>query len=256
MANGFEPPIPYTGAKRLWAKELIAIAQKLSKGAKVLDAYGGSGLVSHVFKQNRPDMQVFCNDLDGYHSQWLPCADKVHAWWERWHDKSPTQDNADRATAALAAAIKDKPLADKIAAALIFVTARHGEESQLMRKHWPVQDAPWCQGVRFFKRAWGPKSPIPTSYALLILDPPYNTVKALDSTYYGTRRDDPPLSLWAAQEAFKSKCPAICWGRDGWLVDYPGGAVLAEKRASRGHNVEWLKGNPAFVSKYGKSLKI
>lgn len=253
MANGFEPPIPYTGAKRLWAKELEAIANKMPKGAKILDAYGGSGLCSHVFKSTRPDLQVFCNDSDNYHAKWLPHRATVEAWWRRWNDRAPTADNAERAEAALAKQIGAE-LAAQIAAALIFVTARHGDESQLMRKHWPAQDAPWCQGVRFFRKFWGPQEPIPASYSLIILDPPYNTVKALDSTFYGTRRDDPPLSLWAAQQAFKSSTPAICWGRDGWLVDYPGGAVLAQKAASRGHNVEWLKGNAAFIKKYGKTI--
>lgn len=262
MANGFEPPIPYTGAKRLWAKELIAIANKMPKGAKILDAYGGSGLVSHIFKSTRPDLQVFCNDSDDYHAKWLPHRDAVHSWWERWHDKPASAENEKKALNALVQSI-GADLAQKIIKNFTSVTTTHGDDDRhkawggLMRKTYtdPADiDDNYCRGVRFFNRMWGPQEPIPTSYSLIILDPPYNTVKALDSTYYGTRRDDPPLSLWAAQQAFKSSCPAICWGRDGWLVDYPGGAVLAEKRASRGHNVEWLKGNAAFVKKYGKTL--
>lgn len=251
MANGYEPPIPYAGAKRLWAKELTAIAQKMPKGAKILDAYGGSGLCSHIIKTTRPDLQVFCNDSDNYHSKWLSHRDAVEAWWKRWHSKEPGVDAEERAIAALAKAIGDHDLADKIGQ----VFFRAPIWGQLMRQSWPEQPTEnYCKGVRFFKRLWGPQEPIPTSYSLILLDPPYNTVKALDSTRYGTRRDDPPLSLWAAQEAFKSATPAICWGRDGWLVDYPGGAVLAEKHASRGHNTEWLKGNAAFVRKYGRHI--
>lgn len=255
MANGFEPPIPYTGAKRLWAKELIAIANKMPKGAKILDAYGGSGLCSHVFKSTRPDLQVFCNDSDNYHAKWLPHRETVEAWWNRWHDKPASADNQSRATAALGAALGNKELAEQIARNLIDVKAYPYGDSDLMRKSYPADIEGYCRGVHWVKHIWGPLDKIPTTgWALLILDPPYNTVKALDSTYYGTRRDDPPLSLWAAQQAFKGSTPAICWGRDGWLVDYPGGAVLAEKHASRGHNTEWLKGNAAFVKKYGKKL--
>lgn len=250
-----DAPIPYTGQKRLWTKELEAIAEKLPRGAKVLDAYGGSGLVSHIFKTARPDLNVYCNDLESYHTKWLPQADKVRAWWERWHGKPASADNQNRATAALSNALGNKALAEQIASNLIDVKAYAHGNSDLMRKSYPADIEGYCRGVHWIKHAWGPLDKIPTTgWALLILDPPYNTVKALDSTYYGTRRDDPPLSLWAAQEAFKSSCPAICWGRDGWLVDYPGGAVLAEKKASRGHNVEWLKGNQAFIKKYGKTV--
>lgn len=255
MANGYDPPIPYTGAKRLWAKELMAIANKMPKGAKILDAYGGSGLCSHIFKSTRPDLQVFCNDSDNYHAKWLPHRDAVEAWWQRWHAKGAGDSTEEQAIAALAKAIGDHDLADKIAQCFLRVNSNGGNgDSGIMRQTYPQPPDNYCKGVRFFKRKWGPQEPIPTSYALLILDPPYNTVKALDSTRYGTRRDDPPLSLWAAQQAFKGSTPAICWGRDGWLVDYPGGAVLAEKHASRGHNAEWLKGNVAFLKRYGKTL--
>lgn len=234
---------------------------KVPKGAKILDAYGGSGLCSHIFKRVRPDLQVWCNDSDDYHSEILPQADKVRAWWERWHDKPALAENEQKSLKALSQSI-GADLAQKIiknftgVAATNRDTVGHKAWGGLMRKTYADLDDidDYCRGVRFFCKIWGPSEPIPTSYALLILDPPYNTVKALDSTRYGTRRDDPPLSLWAAQEAFKSATPAICWGRDGWLVDYPGGAVLAEKHASRGHNTEWLKGNAAFVRKYGRHI--
>lgn len=208
-----EAPVPYVGSKRLWTKELEAIAQKLPKGAKVLDAYGGSGLVSHTLKQARPDLQVWCNDSDGYHSEILPQADKVRAWWQRWHDREPTQDNQDKATAALAKTLGNAALADKIATNLInLAQGRTYSNGHLMRETYPEPADNYCQGVRFLKRFWGPQAPIPTGYALLVLDPPYNTVKALNSTYYGTRRDDPPLSLWAAQQAFKSKARRYAGG--------------------------------------------
>lgn len=240
-----EPPIPYTGSKRLWAKELTKIAETLPKRAKVLDAFGGTGLVSHVLKSTRPDLRVTCNDSDGYLREWLPHAEAVRRFWDKYHARKEWGDSE---LEALARAVKSKELADKMFAEFVRQGphSRNGQGNH--RLSWPEAPENYCDGVARIAKIWGPRCPIPVaSYDFIILDPPYNTVKALDSTMYGTRRDDPPLSLWAAQEAFKSTTPAICWGRDGWLVDYDKAIKLAQKRASIAHNIEWMAGNPAAV---------
>lgn len=59
-------PLPFVGQKRMFAKEYIKVLGEI-KGAKVfVDLFGGSGLLSHITKQQRPDVTVIYNDFDNY----------------------------------------------------------------------------------------------------------------------------------------------------------------------------------------------
>lgn len=246
-----EAPIPYIGSKRLWAKELAAIAEKLPPKARVLDAYGGSGLCAHVIKSTRPDLTVVTCDADGYIKRWLPHAAAFRRWFDR-NAARPIWGKRERAS--LIAAIKDKETADRIFDDITRVHATHLEtdrhKADQGNHRLTLGEAPedYLKGVKVIKMMWGPGNPIPAeNYDFIILDPPYNPSKSLDDQRYGTRRDDPPLSLWAAQDCFKSDTPAICWGRDGWIVDYDHATKVASKRASRGHAEEWLAANRPAV---------
>lgn len=59
-------PLPFVGQKRMFAKEYIKVLGEI-KGTKVfVDLFGGSGLLSHITKQQRPDVTVIYNDFDNY----------------------------------------------------------------------------------------------------------------------------------------------------------------------------------------------
>lgn len=246
-----EPPIPYVGSKKLWVNELSAIAEKLPHKARVLDAFGGSGLCAHVFKSTRPDLVVTTNDADGYIKKMLPHAAAFRRWFDRNADKEIW---SDRELKSLSAAMEDSTIAKRIFDDMLRVHAtkpgsvdrKPDQANHRLTLGSPPED--YLKGVKIIKMIWSPANPIPAAdYDFLILDPPYNSLASLDDQRYGTRRDDPPLSLWSAQEAFKSKTPAICWGRDGWIVDYENAHKIAQKMANRGHAVEWCAANPAAV---------
>lgn len=241
-----EAPVPYVGSKKNWVNELTAIANAMPKNAKILDAYGGSGLCAHVFKSTRPDLQVWCNDADEFIKTILPKSEAIRAWHGRWVGKDrEVYEPGGPAEKALAKIVGAEKASNVLASMVNLSTS----DSPLRKTLQPPPDG-YLKGVKLLAKMWGPGNEIPLHFDFLILDPPYNTVKALDSTAYGTRRDDPPLSLWAAQKAFAGKTPAICWGRDGWLVDYPSGKVIGEKRCNRGHATEWCKANNPALDKY------
>lgn len=48
------------------AKEYIKVIQKFPDGTTFVDLFGGSGLLSHIAKCQKPDSTVVYNDFDGY----------------------------------------------------------------------------------------------------------------------------------------------------------------------------------------------
>ncbi|TID28252.1 hypothetical protein JO83_03465 [Avibacterium paragallinarum] len=65
-----QAPLPFIGQKRMF---LNAFKQVLNEhipgdgeGWTIVDAFGGSGLLSHVAKQIKPKARVIYNDFDGY----------------------------------------------------------------------------------------------------------------------------------------------------------------------------------------------
>lgn len=59
-------PLPFQGQKRRWVKVIRDVANSQPEGTTFVDVFGGSGLVSHVIKAERPDLHVVYNDYDGY----------------------------------------------------------------------------------------------------------------------------------------------------------------------------------------------
>lgn len=59
-------PLPFQGQKRYWHREIAKFARLIPRGSTVIDAFGGSGLVSHIIKYERPDLRVIWNDYDDY----------------------------------------------------------------------------------------------------------------------------------------------------------------------------------------------
>jgi len=54
------------GQKRRFVGEFKRALREFPEGAMFVDLFGGSGLLSHVTKQERPNARVIYNDFDGY----------------------------------------------------------------------------------------------------------------------------------------------------------------------------------------------
>ena len=59
-------PLPFQGQKRKFAREYIKVLQQFPDGTTFVDLFGGSGLLSHIAKCQKPHSTVVYNDFDGY----------------------------------------------------------------------------------------------------------------------------------------------------------------------------------------------
>lgn len=62
----FSAPLPFQGQKRMFAKEFIKVLKHYQDDAVFVDLFGGSGLLSHITKCQKPDATVVYNDFDNY----------------------------------------------------------------------------------------------------------------------------------------------------------------------------------------------
>ena len=59
-------PLPFVGQKRMFAREFIQVLKRYPDDAVFVDLFGGSGLLSHITKYQKPGATVVYNDLDNY----------------------------------------------------------------------------------------------------------------------------------------------------------------------------------------------
>ena len=59
-------PLPFVGQKRMFAKEFIKVLSQFPENTVFVDLFGGSGLLSHITKCQKPDATVVYNDFDNY----------------------------------------------------------------------------------------------------------------------------------------------------------------------------------------------
>lgn len=59
-------PLPFMGQKRRFVKELVKVLRDYPDGTMFVDLFGGSGLLSHIVKCQKPKSEVVYNDFDGY----------------------------------------------------------------------------------------------------------------------------------------------------------------------------------------------
>lgn len=59
-------PLPFMGQKRRFLKELRPILMDYPDDAIYVDLFGGSGLLSHYVKSQKPNAKVIYNDFDNY----------------------------------------------------------------------------------------------------------------------------------------------------------------------------------------------
>lgn len=59
-------PLPFQGQKRRFVKDFKEVLKRFDDITTVVDLFGGSGLLSHVTKRERPDVRVVYNDYDHF----------------------------------------------------------------------------------------------------------------------------------------------------------------------------------------------
>lgn len=59
-------PLPFQGQKRRFVRDFREVLKKFDDITTVVDLFGGSGLLSHVTKRERPDIRVVYNDYDHF----------------------------------------------------------------------------------------------------------------------------------------------------------------------------------------------
>jgi site-specific DNA-adenine methylase len=60
-------PLPFMGQKRMFVREYKKVLSSYPEDVTIVDLFGGSGLLSHVAKHEKPRAKVVYNDYDGYH---------------------------------------------------------------------------------------------------------------------------------------------------------------------------------------------
>lgn len=59
-------PLPFVGQKRKFVNEFKQVLKDIPDATIFVDLFGGSGLLSHITKRERPETTVVYNDFDGY----------------------------------------------------------------------------------------------------------------------------------------------------------------------------------------------
>jgi 16S rRNA G966 N2-methylase RsmD len=61
-----QAPLPFMGQKRMFAGEFRHILKQFGNATLFVDLFGGSGLLSHIAKREKPNATVVYNDYDNY----------------------------------------------------------------------------------------------------------------------------------------------------------------------------------------------
>ena len=59
-------PLPFMGQKRMYVNEFKEVLKQFPDDAVYVDLFGGSGLLSHITKREKPNAKVIYNDFDNY----------------------------------------------------------------------------------------------------------------------------------------------------------------------------------------------
>lgn len=104
-------PLPFAGQKRMFLKHFEAVLHAQlpgdGEGWTIIDAFGGSGLLSHTAKALKPRARVIYNDFDGYSAQ-LKHIDDINALREKLLDIVGDYPREKRITAELKQRIIDE----------------------------------------------------------------------------------------------------------------------------------------------------
>lgn len=59
-------PLPFVGQKRMFAQKFKEVLKEYPDNSVFVDLFGGSGLLSHITKREKPNATVIYNDYDNY----------------------------------------------------------------------------------------------------------------------------------------------------------------------------------------------
>lgn len=59
-------PLPFVGQKRMFAQKFKEVLKEYPDNSVFVDLFGGSGLLSHITKKEKPNATVIYNDYDNY----------------------------------------------------------------------------------------------------------------------------------------------------------------------------------------------
>lgn len=59
-------PLPFVGQKRMFAQKFKEVLMEYPDNSVFVDLFGGSGLLSHITKREKPNATVIYNDYDNY----------------------------------------------------------------------------------------------------------------------------------------------------------------------------------------------
>ena len=62
-------PLPFPGQKRMFATQFCKVLKQYPENATFVDMFGGSGLLSHITRHEKPDATVIYNDYDNYRAR-------------------------------------------------------------------------------------------------------------------------------------------------------------------------------------------
>lgn len=79
MKNYIQSPLPFQGQKRKFLKHFKKALQAFPDDTVYVDLFGGSGLLSHTIKQEKPNARVIWNDFDNFQHrlQLIPTTNKI-----------------------------------------------------------------------------------------------------------------------------------------------------------------------------------
>ena len=89
-------PLPFVGQKRMFAREFIKVLKQYPEDTVFVDLFGGSGLLSHITKCQKPDATVIYNDWwrrKAYPStaaSVVNCATAYSLVWSKRNERSGT----------------------------------------------------------------------------------------------------------------------------------------------------------------------
>ena len=186
-------PLPFTGQKRNFLKLFKQVLNEHIPGDgedwTILDAFGGSGLLSHTAKQCKPAARVIYNDYDGYSArlQHIPDINRLRRLLAGILEPVPRSKLVPPAIkAAIVAAIRSFGgyiELDCLVSWLLFSGNTAASLDELCRKTMynciSLSDYPeaqdYLQGVEIVSQSYRELLPqhIGNPRTLLVLDPPY-----------------------------------------------------------------------------------
>ena len=79
--NYLSAPLPFVGQKRMFAREFIKVLEQYPEDTVFVDLFGGSGLLSHIAKCQKPNAtvvysaskvnQLFPSNVSHYYNDFL-----------------------------------------------------------------------------------------------------------------------------------------------------------------------------------------